>query len=69
MKRLLIKTKKYKLFHIVNGVEIDGEKPNMAGDCTGLRGDCTGLWGNLDDCNISDDERKNGINITGLVEV
>lgn len=83
MKRLLIKTKKYKLYHVVNGAEIEGKNPNMSGDCSGLwgdcselcgdcsglRGDCSELRGDLGDCDISDDERKSGIYITDLIEV
>ena len=39
----------------------------LSGDCTGLRGDCTGILGNLDNCEITYEERSNGINISDLV--
>jgi hypothetical protein len=45
-----------------------GDCTMLRGDCTGLRGDCSWLSGNIDDCDISDDERENGIDITDLIE-
>ena len=49
--------------------------PGLRGDLSGLRGDVTGLWGNVsglwgdvDECEISDEDRENGVDITGLVE-
>jgi len=40
----------------------------LRGNVTGLSGNTTGLSGNLDDCEISDEDRKNGVNIRSLVE-
>ena len=37
------------------------------GNCTGLRGNCTGLRGDLDECDITDEDRKKGIDIAELV--
>ena len=46
----------------------------LSGDCSGLRGDCYGLYGNcsglrgdLDDCEITKEDRKKGIDITDLI--
>jgi len=44
-----------------------GNCDGLGGDCSGIYGDCTGTRGNLDECNISDEERKAGINIKDLV--
>ena len=60
---------------------MSGDCSDVYGNCTGLRGDCSGLWnncsglsgdctgveGNLDACEITDEERKNGININDLI--
>lgn len=39
----------------------------LSGDCSGLRGDCSGLRGNLDDCELSADERSRGVYIKCLI--
>jgi len=39
----------------------------LTGDISGLTGDISDLWGNLDNCEITDEERKNGIKITDLI--
>ena len=36
---------------------------------SGLRGDCSGLRGDIDECKISDVERKAGLNISDLIDV
>ena len=41
--------------------------PGLRGNLSDLRGDLSGLWGNLDECEISDEERKAGIDIEKLV--
>ena len=33
----------------------------------GLRGDVTGLRGNVDDCEITDEDRKAGIDVADLI--
>lgn len=38
-----------------------------SGDISGLYGNCTGLSGDLDACDISNDDRRVGINITDVV--
>ena len=32
-----------------------------------MRGDLSGVWGDIDDCELTDEDRKNGINIENLV--
>ncbi len=81
MKKLL-KEKKTELYHYKDGVKIEGQNEKMSGYCTGLSGDCswlsgdctelrgycTGLSGDLDECEITDEERSNGVNIRDLIE-
>ena len=43
-------------------------RSGLSGNCSGLSGDCSGLWGNLDACEITDDERKTGVKIKDLIE-
>jgi hypothetical protein len=40
----------------------------ISGDVSGLRGNVSGLRGNVDGCEITDEERKNGIDIKNLIE-
>lgn len=81
MKREL-KREKLLIFHIVDGVRIDGPPPGVRGDLTDVRGDLTGVrgnltdvWGNLTDvygdldaCGITDEDRERGIDIRDLIE-
>ena len=46
---------------------LSGNCSGLSGDCSGLRGDCTGLRGDLDECDITDEDRKKGIDIAELV--
>ena len=39
----------------------------LRGDVSNLRGDVSYLTGNVDDCEITKDERKTGINIEDLI--
>lgn len=48
--------------------ELTGDKSGLTGDCSGLRGDCSGLTGDLDQCDISDLDRRDGIDIEDLIE-
>ena len=50
-----------------NGERIDGPNEHMRGECSGLRGECTGLRGNLDDCEISDKDRTDRVEIRCLL--
>lgn len=69
------------LYHVVNGIKVDGASPNLSGDCSGLSGNCSGLWGNcsalrgdcsglrgdLDSCGLTDEDRARGVSIADLV--
>ena len=44
-----------------------GNCSGLSGDCSGLRGNCTGLRGDLYECDITDEDRKKGIDIAELV--
>ena len=46
---------------------LSGECSELRGKCSELWGDCSGLSGNLDDCEITEEERAKGINIQDLV--
>jgi len=39
----------------------------LSGVVTGIRGDATGIRGNIDDCQLTDAERKSGLNMQSLV--
>jgi len=39
----------------------------LTGDVSGLTGDVSGLTGNIDNCQITEKERKQGVNIADLV--
>lgn len=74
MKRML-KIVEYKIWHYANGEKINGPHDRVRGDLSGVRGEISGVrgeisnvWGDLDDCEISDEDRKNGIDIKNLVE-
>ena len=80
MKKALTKSV-VKLYYLKDNEKIVGNNPNMSGNCTGLSGNCSGLWGDctglsgncsglsgdLDDCKITDEERKKGVNINDLI--
>ena len=40
----------------------------LSGDVSCLRGNVTGLSGNVNDCEITDSERKNGVKIEDLID-
>ena len=82
MKKMLKKkSPKQELYHFVKSERIIGKTDGLYGDCTGLSGDCTALHGNctglfgnctelfgdFNDCDITADERKNGIDIHDLI--
>ena len=52
---------------IGNCTSLNGNCTGLYGNCTGLRGDCTGLRGDLYECDITDEDRKKGIDIAELV--
>lgn len=51
-----------------NCSDLWGDCTGLSGDCSGLSGNCTGLRGNIDNCGITPEERKSGVNIVLLVE-
>jgi len=40
----------------------------LTGDHSELFGDCSYIVGNLDECEISDEDRKNGVDIRTLID-
>ena len=46
---------------------LNGNCSGLYGNCTGLSGNCTGLRGDLYECDITDEDRKKGIDIAVLV--
>ena len=56
-----------KLYHYKGDIKVDGTNGEMIGNCSGLYGDCTGLRGDLYECDITDEDRKKGIDIAELV--
>ena len=52
----------------VFGPSLRGDvSPDLRGDVSGLRGDVSGLRGNIDDCDLSDNDRKAGVDVASLV--
>ena len=50
-------------------LKITGEiSADLSGDVSGLWGDVSRLSGNVDECEISDEEREAGLDIASLVE-
>ena len=63
------------LYHYVEGTRVEGPNSRMLGDtsglcgnCTGVFGECTNITGNLDTCDITEEDRKDGVFITDLVQ-
>ena len=50
-----------------NCSELSGDCSRLWGDCSGLRGDCSGLSGNCSECNLTEQEKLDGVNIQSLV--
>jgi hypothetical protein len=48
--------------------ELIGNCTGLSGDCSGLRGDCSYLIGNLDECELSETDRGNKIDIRDLIK-
>lgn len=46
---------------------VTGIVQELRGDVTGLTGDLTGLKGNLSDCELTDEDRTNGVDVAILV--
>ena len=46
---------------------LSGDVSGLRGNVSGISGNVTGLRGDVDDCSITDEERKNGIDVKDLV--
>ena len=44
-----------------------GDCSKLSGNCSGLSGDCSGLSGDFETCEITEEERKTGVDIQSLV--
>ena len=60
MKKALTRTA-LKLYHFVNDECVLGLHANLAGIIS------PDLRGNIDDCDLSDDDRKAGVDVAGLI--
>ena len=60
MKKALKKIKSGEIFHFVDGEKISGAPSGLIGDVSGLSGD-------IDSCEISDEDRLRGIDISEIV--
>ena len=60
MKKMLTKTDAG-LWHYVDGARVEGKNPDMEGNCSDL-------WGDLDSCEITEEDRSKGLNIAELIE-
>ena len=48
--------------------DISGNLSGISGDLTDIRGDLTGVSGDISDCEITEEERKKGIDIKDLIK-
>ena len=64
IKKLKRKTEQY--WGYLSGVW--GDLTEVSGNLTGVRGYLSGVSGDLDDCEITDEDRKKGISIDDLIE-
>jgi hypothetical protein len=44
-----------------------GDCTGLRGDCTGMYGECTGLSGYFNRCEITEEDRRKGVNIEDLI--
>ena len=47
---------------------VSGNLSGISGDLTGVRGDLLGVRGDLDECEITQEDRKRGIDVEDLIE-
>ena len=47
--------------------ELIGNCSELSGYCSGLSGYCSGLCGDLDNCEITEEDRKAGVDIQSLI--
>lgn len=67
MKQVLKRRKLNQLYYYKNGIRIDGIPDTLQGNVSGLWGDASGLRGDIDDCELTDEDRVKGVNIMDLV--
>ena len=67
MKKLLTKIE-YNLYHIKDGVRIKGVNSKLYGNDSGIYGDVSGLSGDVSDCEITNEDRAKGIDISKLIK-
>ena len=70
MKKALqkIESSNVSLYYFKDGKRIEGVPEDIRGDVSGIRGNVNGIIGNLDDCEITDKERKVVVDIQDLVK-
>ena len=77
LKKIPSATYYYKDYKRVEGVPDDirgdltyirGDLTYITGDLTGIRGNLTGITGDIDDCEITAEERVAGISVEDLIE-
>ncbi|HUX00606.1 MAG TPA: hypothetical protein VMY35_06445 [Phycisphaerae bacterium] len=45
-----------------------GDVSGVRGDLSGVRGDLNGVWGDVDDCKLTNADRRIGVEITELID-
>lgn len=56
------------IWHVVDRKKVDGCHAGIIGNVSSISGNVSGIRGDLDDCEITDQEREDGININRLVK-
>ena len=76
MKKALERIEKKYYYYDKDGKKIEGEiPPGIRGDLSGIRGNLThvrgnlsGVWGDLNECEITDTDRRKGIDVKDLIK-
>ena len=50
-----------------NVSDLSGNASGLRGDVSGIRGNVSGIRGDVSDCEISDEDRENGVDISELI--
>ena len=56
------------VYYFKDGVRVSGVNDRIYGNVLGIYGNVSGISGNLDDCEITEEERKEGIDINDLIK-
>ena len=51
-----------------NAINITGKVSEIRGYVSGITGDVSGIRGDVDDCELTEEDRKNGIDINDLIK-